>query len=61
MLKTDELHKHTFHLFKGDYERIRDLHPNVTPAETIRIIVRKHIERVEAAAPSPKLDVKIDL
>lgn len=61
MPKDEDLHKHTFHLFKGDYDKLRDLHPHIAPAETIRTIVRRHIERVEAAAPSPKLELNVDI
>ena len=52
----DETHKHTLHLFKGDYERLRELVPGTPPAILIRHIVRAYINKL-----SPPLNKKIEV
>ncbi len=55
------LRKHTFHLVEGDYQRLADLHPDLAVSEVIRTIIRRHIERVESAAPVAELKLDLEL
>lgn len=43
----DALVKKTLFLFDGDYEKLRDLHPNLAPALVVRTLVRNHILKAE--------------
>ncbi len=40
----DELQKHTLNLFEGDYEKLRELYPDIGAGAVIRRIVRRYIE-----------------
>ena len=42
------LQKHSLNLFRGDYERIQELNPDIGAAVVIRSIVRKWIEQCES-------------
>lgn len=54
--------KHTLHFFRGDVERLRVLYPETGASLIIRTLVRRHIERIEAAAtPSEQLKLDIEL
>lgn len=53
-----KLKKHTLMLFPGDFNKLRDLHPNVKPSVTLRILLRNHIKRVMEASPTPKLNME---
>lgn len=58
----DGLSKHTLNLYPGDYEKLRELFPDVGAAAIIRRIVRRHIEHVEATGSKsidPKVEIKI--
>jgi len=55
---TRPLHKHTLLLFKGDFEILRDLHPNNSPSEIIRTLIEKHIKRVQVATPTLELNLE---
>ena len=57
MSKAD-LKKHTLLLFNGDFERLKDLHPNVTPSKVLRTLLRNHIKRVMEATPTPELETE---
>lgn len=61
-MSKDELSKHTLNLFPGDYERLRDMYPEVGAGPVIRQIVRRFIEQVEAGTGEgldPKVEVNI--
>lgn len=62
MAKHEELSKHTLNLYPGDYERLRDMYPDVGAGPVIRRIVRRFIEQVEAGTGEtfdPKVEVEI--
>lgn len=62
MPKDEELQKHTLNLFPGDYDRLRDMYPDVGAGPVIRMIVRRFIEQVEAGTGEqfdPKVEVNI--
>ncbi len=43
--------KHTLYFYSGDFERLKDLHPRInSSAKVVRLLVRGHINRAEAAA-----------
>lgn len=51
--------KHTLNLYEGDFERLRELHPEVGASLVIRKIVRKYIRDTEPKVRLPKVDVAI--
>ena len=55
---TKKMHKHTLLLFTGDFETLRELHPEVTPSEIIRTLIQKHIARVQKEIPTPQLELE---
>ena len=57
MSKAD-LKKHTLLLFDGDFDRLKDLHPDVTPSKVLRTLLRNHIKRVMEATPTPELETE---
>ena len=56
----EELTKHTLNLFLGDYEKLRELYPDVGAGAIIRRIVRRYIEQVEAHG-GPSIDSKVEI
>ena len=44
----EELQKHTLNLWRGDYQRLRELFPDLGAGYVIRKVVRNYILRVEA-------------
>lgn len=61
MIHKEEMTKHTFHLFAGDYDRLIELHPGLPGALIIRTLVRKHIESLEAGEVRVPENVKVDI
>lgn len=61
MAKADEegLQKHTLNLFPGDYEKLRELYPDVGASVIIRRIVRRFIEQIEVNGAS--IDAKVEI
>lgn len=61
MAKADPegLSKHTLNLYPGDYEKLRELYPDVGAGAIIRRIVRRFIEQVEVSGPS--IDAKVEI
>lgn len=53
------LSKHTLNLYPGDYQKLRDLYPDVGAGAIIRRIVRRYIEQVEATGGS--IDAKVEI
>ena len=43
----EELQKHTFHLYKGDYQKLQELYPDLGAAIIIRNLVRKYLTNIE--------------
>ncbi len=52
---TRTLQKHTLLLFEGEFDLLRDLHPQLPPTEVIRTLIRNHIIKVTEAAPTPRI------
>ena len=48
----DALVGHHLLLFKGDFNRLKILHPHESATSVIRTLVREHIRRMEEAGPS---------
>lgn len=46
---TEELAKHTLHLYAGDYARLQDTYPEIGAAKVIRKLVRHHLNNVDPA------------
>lgn len=40
-----ELQKHTLNLYRGDFQRLGELYPELSAASALRLIIRKHIEQ----------------
>lgn len=57
------LTKHTLHLFEGQYERLKDLFPDISTAHMIRRILEDFLLRAEPrqAEPPRNLGVHIDV
>jgi len=53
-VEKEPMTKHTLHLYEGDYERLRELYPELGAAIVIRRLIRKHIKEV---APVPQVHV----
>ena len=53
------LQKHTLNLFEGDYEKLRELYPDIGASAVIRRIVRRYIEQVESTGSS--IDAKVEI
>lgn len=52
MRTPDELSSHHIHLFRGDFNRLRELHPYETATVVIRRLVRRHINEMNGRGPS---------
>jgi hypothetical protein len=50
--------RHNIHLFKGDYDELAVLHPDLPPALVIRQIVHKHILSAQESR-RPKVSIKV--
>lgn len=57
----DELQKHTLNLFRGDYEKVQSLYPDVGAGPIIRRILRRFIEQTEMGemAADPAVEVRL--
>lgn len=56
----EELTKHTLNLFKGDYEKLAELYPDLGAAPVIRRIIRKYLESLETPTKSlPNAEVNL--
>lgn len=57
----EALSKHTLNLYKGDYDRLAELYPDVGAAPVIRRIVRKFLESLETQTDTamPRPEVKL--
>lgn len=57
----DELQKHTLNLFRGDYERVQDLFPDIGAGPVIRRVLRSYLERIEMGeiAADPNVEIKL--
>lgn len=56
----EELTKHTLNLYEGDYEKLRELYPDVGAGAIVRRIVRRFIEQVEAQGGT-SIDAKVEI
>lgn len=60
-LEPDQIkQRHTIILFRGDYEELAELYPDVAPAVMIRTIVRDHIRKCNSGK-TPKLTVGLSI
>lgn len=57
----DELQKHTLNLFRGDYERVQDLFPDIGAGPVIRRVLRSYLERIEMGEIAADTNVEIKL
>lgn len=56
----EELTKHTLNLYKGDYDKLAELYPDVGAAPVIRRIIRKYLESLEQPGKSaPSVEVNL--
>jgi hypothetical protein len=61
-MKTDEtegLQKHTLNLYRGDFDRLQSVYPDIPAGKVIRRIVRGYIERLESTTVElPKMRIE---
>jgi len=57
--QTKLLQKHTLLLFQGEFDKLRELHPQLPPSEVIRTLVRNHITKVVEGVPTPKMPLEL--
>ena len=53
-----DFQKHTLNLYRGDFEKLRILYPNLESSLVLRTILRKHITEVEGGKEN--VEIKID-
>lgn len=60
---SEETQKHTLHFYRGDFQRLQELYPEIGASLIVRKLVRKHIEGIEAKIasekPTPEKDIII--
>lgn len=56
-----ELQKHTLNLFPGDYEKLRELFPDVGASTIIRRIVRSFINQIEEKGTASVADIDVNI
>lgn len=61
MKPSRRLVKITMNFFEGQFDELRDLHPSLTPSESVRQLVDQHIKRVRARVPMVPVQEEIDL
>lgn len=57
---TEDLTKHTLNLFRGDYEKLAELYPDVGAAPVIRRIIRNYLKSLDQpnkALPSTEVNL----
>lgn len=62
MPRNEDLQKHTLNLYRGDYEKIQQLYPDLGAARAIRHIIRQFLDRCESEAtnmPSAPVDFNL--
>lgn len=47
-VETEDLTKHTFHLYSGDYKKLGEYYPDIPPAVLIRRLVRKFLTDIDS-------------
>lgn len=52
---TDDLTKHTLHLFAGDYAALQAMHPDVGAAHIIRTIVKAYLKKTNPPIDTSKI------
>lgn len=57
--KSEDLQKKTLNLYRGDFERVAELFPDIEPSVVIRKVIRDFISKVEGQPILP--EVKVDL
>jgi hypothetical protein len=60
IVEDEPLAKKTLNLYKGDYERIGAIYPELGAGKAIRTLVRMHLEAKEKAVHTPVPKVAID-
>lgn len=50
--ETEELKKHTLHLYAGDFDKLASFYPDLGPSVAVRRIIRKHLKQLEAQVTS---------
>jgi len=60
MAKNEDLQKHTLNLFRGDYDALALLFPDLGAGPVIRQLVHDFLKRAEAqASEAPDVEVKL--
>lgn len=59
----EPLEKETINLFRGDFEKLQTLHPTMGAGKVIRLLVRAHLDKVQASAEqetqTPRMEVEL--
>ena len=56
-----KLSKHTLNLYKGDYNKLRQLYPDIGAGAVIRRIIRNYIDRIESGHQPNDINTEIKL
>ena len=60
--KQPDMTKHTLWFFAGDFAKLSEFYPEIGASHVVRVLVRKHIEKIESQVKTPDLsEVEIDL
>jgi hypothetical protein len=55
----DELEIASFRIFKGDADRLRELHGHRKSSIIVRHLIRRHIKTIENAVPMSDLEMEM--
>lgn len=61
MPKDEALQKHTMNFYKGDFDELRIIHPDIPVSVAIREIVHNHVLASKAGLPTPAIKVNLEL
>lgn len=56
----EKMQKVTLKLFDGEFKRLQDHYPEVGASFVVRSLVHNHLDRLEKAGRSSKIEVEID-
>lgn len=61
MPKNEDFQKHTLHLFKGDYAKLQELHPDVAVAHIIRTLIQSYIKKMDPPVDTSQIKSTADI
>lgn len=61
MPKNEDFQKHTLHLFRGDYAKLQELHPDVPVAHVIRSLIQAYIKKMDPPVDTSRIKSPVSL